>query len=240
MLALERVSYTYPSGVQAVREVSFAAAAGERVALVGPSGCGKSTLLRLIAGLLPVAGGRIRGADGASLMFQDPALLGWRTVAANIGLPLELAGEPATVIKQRVDALLELTGLAEFRAALPSELSGGMAQRVALARALITRPSVLLLDEPFGALDAMTRERLTASVDDICAQANATLVLVTHNIAEAVYLADRVLALSPRPARVLREIQVTLPRPRNWDQQRNPEFGALTGAVRDALSAHEL
>jgi NitT/TauT family transport system ATP-binding protein len=236
MLALERVSFAYPNGVQAVRDIAFAAGPGERVALVGPTGCGKSTLLRLIAGLLQPDAGRIVGARGAGLMFQDPALLRWRSVAANIGLPLELAGESAPEIARRTDALLELTGLTEFRNALPSELSGGMAQRVALARALITQPSVLLLDEPFGALDALTRERLTSAVDAICAQANATLVLVTHNIAEAVYLADRVLALSPRPARVLREIPVTLPRPRAWEQQRDPQFGALSSAVRDALN----
>ncbi len=237
MLTLERVSFTYPNGVQAVRDIGFTAAPGERVALIGPSGCGKSTLLRLIAGLLRPATGRIEGAHGAGLMFQDPALLRWRNVAANISLPLELAGVSMAEIARRADALLELTGLSEFRQAMPAELSGGMAQRVALARALITQPPVLLLDEPFGALDALTRERLTSAVDDICAQIDTTLVLVTHNIVEAVYLADRVLVLSPRPARVVCAIPVTLPRPRSWDQQREAAFGAFSGAVRDALNA---
>jgi len=171
------------------------------------------------------------------MMFQDAALLPWRTVAQNIRLPLELGrGNARPNACFSVEELIQLVGLSGFEHAYPRELSGGMAQRVSLARALITRPPVLLLDEPFGALDAMTRESLTASLEGILRATQTTAVMVTHNIAEAIFLADQVLVSSPRPGRPVGVVQVTLPRPRHWVMESWPEFGQLVGQVRALLA----
>jgi NitT/TauT family transport system ATP-binding protein len=234
MIALDHVAFRYPNGVEALSDVTMSIAAGERIALVGPSGCGKSTLLRIIAGLRIATSGQVQTAPGASLRFQDAALLPWRSVADNIALPLELAhlANPG-----RVQQLMSLCGLDGFEHARPHELSGGMAQRVALARALVRDPALLLLDEPFGALDALLREQLIASVDAICARLNTTVVMVTHSISEAVFFADRVYVMTARPGRIAGATPIRLPRPRNWAMQRTPAFGAAIGAVRDLLGA---
>jgi NitT/TauT family transport system ATP-binding protein len=240
MLEIDDVSHTYPGGVQALHRVSLRVQRGEIVAVVGRSGCGKSTLLRIAAGLQHPVDGRIV-VDGdavtspradVSLMFQDASLLPWRTVRANVALPLELRRSADT---SRVDEMLELVGLQEFAHARPAQLSGGMAQRCALARALVLRPSVLLLDEPFGALDAFTRESLTQAVYDLCHARGAAVLLVTHSVAEAIFLADRVVVLTARPGRIAADVSVDLPHPRRWEIQRSPEFAALVGRVRDAL-----
>ncbi|HET7678015.1 MAG TPA: ABC transporter ATP-binding protein, partial [Candidatus Limnocylindrales bacterium] len=189
-------------------------------AVIGPNGSGKSTLLRLVGGLLaPEAGsvsldGRpVVGPDPrVGFVFQEPRLLPWRDARDNVAYPLELAGLPAGARRRRALELLELVGVADFAAARPHELSGGMRQRVAIARALALEPAVLLLDEPFSALDALTRERLNAELLELWGRTGTTILLVTHSIAEAVFLADRVLVLSPRPGRVVADVAVPLPR----------------------------
>ena len=208
-LVASNISHTYASGVQALRNISLALTPGEFVAIVGPTGCGKSTLLRIMAGLLTPSAGqvtlddvRLNAPSGRiGIMFQDPSLLPWRTVQQNIALPLELGAHPTTD-PDRIGELLSLVGLAGFAHSLPRELSGGMAQRTALARALLMRPPVLLLDEPFGALDAFTREDLTSALQEITQAQPTTTLLITHNINEAVFLADRVCVLSARPGQL--------------------------------------
>lgn len=192
------------------------------VALVGPNGCGKSTLLRVVAGLLPAAGGTVEvegrpvsGPDArVGLVFQEPRLLPWRSALANVAFPLEVAGHGRAAREARARDLLGLVGLREWAGARPGELSGGMRQRLAIARALALEPSVLLLDEPFSALDALTRERFNLELLRLWERIGSTIVLVTHSIPEAVFLADRVVLLSPRPAAVAADILVDLPRPR--------------------------
>ena len=192
------------------------------IALVGPNGCGKSTLLRVIAGLLPSAGGIVEvegrpvsGPDArVGLVFQEPRLLPWRSAVANVAFPLEVAGLDRTAREARARDLLGLVGLRDWAGARPGELSGGMRQRLAIARALALEPSVLLLDEPFSALDALTRERFNVELLRLWERIGSTIVLVTHSIPEAVFLADRVIVLSPRPATVAADIVVELPRPR--------------------------
>ena len=192
------------------------------VALVGPNGCGKSTLLRVIAGLLPagtgtveVEGRPVAGPDSrVGLVFQEPRLLPWRSAFANVAFPLEVAGRDRDARERRVTDLLGLVGLRDWSRARPAELSGGMRQRVSIARALALEPAVLLLDEPFSALDSLTRERFNVELLRLWERIGATIVLVTHSIAEAVFLADRVLVLSPRPAQLVADVAVDLPRPR--------------------------
>jgi len=209
---------------EALGGVDLAIPGGGVVALIGPNGCGKSTLLRVIAGLLAPRSGRVtldgtpvRGPDPrVGLVFQEPRLLPWRTAAANISYPLELAGWPRDRCRARLAELLELTRLdAAAAAARPSELSGGQRQRTALARALALQPEVLLLDEPFSALDALTRERFDLELLALWERAATTIVLVTHSIAEAILVADRVVVMTPRPGRIAADIPVDLPRPRS-------------------------
>ena len=230
----------YRAQLLALDGVSLAAAEGEFLAIVGPSGCGKSTLLRLLSGLLhPISGEvRFRGQPltaprrDIGLVFQRANLMPWRTVLHNIVLPLEIGRVPPAEMTARAQALISLVGLDGFADAYPRQLSGGMQQRVALARALIHEPSVLLLDEPFGALDALTRERMNAELLRIWGLRRPTVVMVTHNITEAVFLADRVLVMAPRPGRVRAEFPIPLPRPRQLSLTSEPEFLKLTRAIR--------
>ena len=246
VMAVERVSHVYasPQGeTKALADVSFEVAPQEFVCLVGPSGCGKSTLLRLMAGLLRPTQGQVC-LDGQTLtgphrqigiVFQRANLMPWRSVRDNVLLPLELEGVPRNEAIQRADTLIQLVGLAGFERALPRNLSGGMEQRVAIARALIHDPEILLLDEPFGALDAMTRERMSLELLRIWQASQKTVVMVTHNIQEAVFLADRVLVLTPRPGRVRATFDIPLPRPRDIAVQYGRLFGELAGQVRAAI-----
>jgi sulfonate transport system ATP-binding protein len=221
MLVLEGVGKTYPNGVHALGGVSLRVALGEIVAVIGGSGSGKSTLLRAIGGLDPASEGSIV-LDGEAInaphekigiIFQEPRLLPWLKVADNVGFGL--AGRPRAERKTRVATALKRVGLADKAAVWPRELSGGQAQRVAIARALVPRPEVLLLDEPFSALDAFTRADLQDHLLDLWADAKPTLILVTHDVDEAIVLADRVMVLRPQPGRISDEIAVDLPRPRD-------------------------
>ncbi|HEX2567165.1 MAG TPA: ABC transporter ATP-binding protein [Burkholderiales bacterium] len=201
----------------------FSAREGEFVTIIGPSGCGKSTFLHMLGGFIPGESGSIRvygrevtapGPD-RGMMFQEFALYPWRTVAGNVAWGLEVQGLPAAEIEDRVSRYLGMMGLAEFRSHYPAELSGGMKQRVALARVLAFDPKVLLMDEPFGALDAQTREVMQAELTALWERTGKTIVFVTHDIEEAVYLGDRVVVLTARPARIREEVKIDLPRPRH-------------------------
>jgi NitT/TauT family transport system ATP-binding protein len=218
---------------------------GGIVAIVGPSGSGKSTLLRLIAGLLVpdsgtvgVGGRPVSGPDPAvGLVFQEPRLLPWRNAIDNVAYPLELAGMPRAERRTRAWELMAMVGLAGFEEALPSQLSGGMAQRVGVARALSLEPRVLLLDEPFGALDALTRDQLDGEVLRLWERLGSTILVVTHSIPEAVYLADRVVVLSARPGHVVADVPVGLARPRAWGAIDEASSSRAATAVRAALEA---
>jgi NitT/TauT family transport system ATP-binding protein len=229
--------------LQALDGISFQVTEGEFLGLVGPSGCGKTTLLRLVAGLERATGGTVRLAGeivdrpqrAVGLVFQEPTLMPWRTVEANVALPLEVDGFRREEACRQARALIDLVGLAGFEDAYPTQLSGGMAQRVALARALVHDPRLLLLDEPFGALDALTRERMGQELLRIWQARCQTVVMVTHSVPEAVLLADRILVLGPRPASIAAEVVVDLPRPRTPQAAEMPVYGALARRVREAL-----
>ena len=210
---------------------------------MGPSGCGKTTLLRLIAGLERPTAGQVylngapveRPSRAVGMVFQEPTLMSWRTVEANVMLALETDGVEQARAREQARALLHLVGLAGFVDVYPAQLSGGMAQRVALARALVHSPRLLLLDEPFGALDALTRERMAQELLRIWQADRRTVVMVTHSVPEAVFLADRVLVLGPRPTTIAAEVVVGLPRPRALETMETAAFGELTYRVRGAL-----
>jgi NitT/TauT family transport system ATP-binding protein len=231
--------------LQALADISLSIGEGEFVSLIGPSGCGKSTLLRLIGDLLQPTGGSIevrgRSAEAArkareyGMVFQSPVLYDWRTVARNVQLPLEIMKVAKGERLARSQELLELVGLAEFGDRYPWQLSGGMQQRVAIARALSFRPHILLMDEPFGALDEMTRERLNMELLNIWSRTRTTIVFVTHSIPEAVFLSDRIVIMTPRPGRIEHILDVDLRRPRNADVRENPEFFRLIADVRSRL-----
>ena len=247
MIRLEGVEKTYRTRrgdlVHALAETSLSVGANEFVTLVGPSGCGKSTLLKLVAGLVPSTRGRIHVRDqpveepfpDVGFVFQQPVLLPWRTVMDNVLFSIEMLGlEPRQYRKPAAD-LLELTGLAGFETKYPRELSGGMQQRVAICRALLPDPSLLLMDEPFGALDAMTREEMSLELLRIWEERRKTILFVTHSIPEAILLADRVVVMSPRPGRIARVITVDLPRPRTMDLEFDPRFKAHSDEVRSLI-----
>lgn len=250
MLSIRHLTARFTSQLgrlDALDDVTFDVERGEFVCLIGPSGCGKSTLLRLIAGLIPPVSGEIR-LDGQAqrgpqrkvgLVFQQPTLLPWRTVTANVALPLELAGTPANKVRERSAALLDLVGLRDFAKEYPANLSGGMAQRVAIARALCQDPDVLLLDEPFGALDALTRERMAEELLRIWGRSQRTVLMVTHNVAEAALLSDRVVVLSPRPGHVTDIVTVDLPRPRVPEMLTSEALQRVARTLRAALSRHD-
>ncbi len=229
--------------LEALEHISFDVQCGEFVCLVGPSGCGKSTLLRIIAGLLSPSSGQVylegelqaQATRRIGLVFQDPTLLPWRTVQENIGLPLELMGCTSDEIRQRTQDLVDLVELSGFEAEYPAHLSGGMAQRTAIARALAQNPEILLLDEPFGALDALTRERMAIALLRIWEQHQRTVLMVTHSVEEAALLADRVVILSARPGRIIDIIPVDLPRPRTPDLRIAPRLQDITHSIRNAL-----
>jgi NitT/TauT family transport system ATP-binding protein len=237
-----------PDEVVALSEVDLTVGDGEFVSLIGPSGCGKSTLLRLIADLIPPSAGTItvageqagaaRRQQAYGIAFQQAALFEWRTVLRNVELPLELRGLGRGERRERAREMLALVGLADFAAHYPAQLSGGMQQRVAIARALAVQPPLLLMDEPFGALDEMTRERLQSELLAICAKTGTSTVFVTHSISEAVFLADRVVVMSARPGRITASIEVSLPTRDDAGRQSEAYFDKIT-EVRKALRAKD-
>jgi len=230
---------------EALSDVTLSIAPGEFVSIIGPSGCGKSTLLRIVGDLVEPSAGHItvRGKPPRQarldrdygIVFQTPVLYDWRTVVENVRLPLELAGRPRAECGERPARLLRLVGLESFQAHYPWQLSGGMQQRVAIARALALEPSILLMDEPFGALDEMTRERLNVELLAVCEATSATVLFVTHSIAEAVFLSTRVVVMTPRPGRIARIVDVDLPRPRTDATRAHQRFFELVTAVRESL-----
>ncbi|CAM3982985.1 ABC transporter ATP-binding protein [Bordetella bronchialis] len=251
LIRIQNVSKTYVTAsgdtVHAVDSVDMSIGDGEFVCIVGPSGCGKSTLLRMLAGLdtcdggtLTLGGVEVTGPSGeVGVVFQAANLLPWITVRENVALPLRVGGRRESA-EQRITDLLAVAGLKDFGGRYPYELSGGMQQRAGICRALARDPKILLMDEPFGALDALTRERMNAELQRIW-QANAkTVVLITHSISEAIFLADRVVVMSARPGRVLREIEVPIPRPRTFDSiVSHPEYARLAREIRALLNEQE-
>lgn len=243
MLQARAVSVSYQTrrgSIDALRDVDLAVGQGEFVTILGPSGCGKSTLLKLAAGLLAptrgqldVAGAPVNGPNrDIGVAFQKPTLLPWRTVLDNVLLPSETAGERGAAAEQRARDLLDVVGLRDFAGNYPNELSGGMQQRVGLARMLQRDPSLLLMDEPFAALDAMTREALTLELQRIWMRDRKSVLFITHSIPEAVMLSDRVLVMSARPGRVVEDFHVDIPRPRSMATLAEPAFTAAADHLR--------
>jgi NitT/TauT family transport system ATP-binding protein len=249
MIRIEGLDKTYPTrdggAVQALARVSLEVADGEFLSVVGPSGCGKTTLLKILAGLSRKSAGEVAVAgapvDGPrkdiGIVFQDATLLAWRTVLENVLLPVEVQKLDHAVHRERALGLLTLVGLAGFEGRYPNELSGGMQQRAAIVRALVLDPRILLMDEPFGALDAMTRERMNVELLRIWEERKKTVFFITHSIPEAVFLGDRVVVMSPRPGRIVEVIPVPLPRPRGLAVMGSAEFGALTTRIRALFEA---
>ena len=241
---LEKSYVTEYGETHALTSTSFDLAHGEFLSVVGPSGCGKSTLLMLIAGLIRPSNGSVivngdpveRPVTDLGIVFQADLLMEWRRAIDNILVQGEFRGIPKKALRGRALDLLHLVGLEEFTDAYPHELSGGMRQRVALCRALVHDPPLLLMDEPFGALDALTRDQLASDLQNIWAKTNTTVLFITHSIQEAIFLSDRVLVFGPAPGRVVDEVIVDLPRPRRMALRETSEFGALVGRVRDQLT----
>jgi len=247
MVQAENVSHRFgeaDGGLLALDGVSFSVEVGEFISIVGPSGCGKSTLLRIIAGLRAPTSGhvilddrRVQGpSDGIGIVFQSPALMPWRTVLGNIELPVEVKGLGRTAYRQAALQLIALVGLKGFEGNYPFELSGGMQQRVALCRALICDPPVILMDEPFGALDALTREQMNLELQRIWLERKKTIVFVTHSIPEAVFLSDRVLVMTSRPGIIRSTVPVRFPRPRTLGAFQDVEFWRVADRIRRDLT----
>jgi NitT/TauT family transport system ATP-binding protein len=242
-ISVRGLSKSYPSRdgcVHALQQITFSVKEGEFVAVVGPSGCGKSTLLKILAGLLPPSKGEacLRGIPingprrDIGVVFQSPVLLPWRSVLENVLLPVDVQRLGGDCYRKVALELLSLVGLQDFAHSYPRELSGGMQQRVAITRALIHDPAMLLMDEPFGALDAMTREQMNLELQRIWLEREKTVVFITHSIPEAVFLADRVLVMTPRPGRIMDAVTVDIPRPRLLEAMNLPKFCAMVSSLR--------
>ncbi len=244
ILTIRNLSAVFPDnngGLRALDDVSFYVHPREFVCVLGPSGSGKTTLLRILAGLISPTSGSFMFGHGeqpsTGMVFQQPNLMPWRTVIENIKLPLEVKGMEDAAARLKAQEMIELVGLQGFEDSLPRELSGGMAQRVALARALIHDPDLLLLDEPFGSLDALTRERMWNELSRIWQMRQKTVIMVTHSINESLFLADRVLVLTQRPGKVKFDLNVDLPRPRQDDIRYTPHFGELARKLRESIGS---
>jgi NitT/TauT family transport system ATP-binding protein len=250
VLEVENLSKTYArNAVHALDQINLTVERGQFASIIGASGCGKSTLLKIMAGLVRPSAGRVMlegtpvqgPREDIGMMFQQATLLPWRTAVENVLLPIELrdGAKAAKAHRDLAVELLGIVGLAGFEKAYPGELSGGMAQRVAICRMLITEPSVLLLDEPFGALDELTRERMNEELQRICAERNATAFMVTHSIAEAVFLGDVLFIMSARPGRIAEVLHIDLPRPRSFEVTTTAHFGEIVQYVRSKLDLGE-
>ena len=244
-VSLRGVTKVYDNGVSALGPLDLDVNRGEFVSLLGPSGCGKSTVLRLIAGLSAPTSGTVNVARLAAtasgnhpigFVFQEPTLMPWTTVRENVGLPLKLAHVPSSQAKRRVDAALAQVGLSEFADGYPRELSGGMKMRVSLARALVTDPDILLMDEPFAALDEITRFRLNNDLLALWRTLGKTVIFVTHSVFESVYLSQRVLVMTSRPGRIATEIRITTPEPRSEEFRTSADYAGYCRKVSDALA----
>jgi NitT/TauT family transport system ATP-binding protein len=243
---LEKIYQTKDGNdIHALQDINLDVRAAEFISIVGPSGCGKTTLLKILAGILKRSAGEVvmlgRSLSGPSrelgVVFQAPVLLPWRTVLQNVMVPVEVQKRDRVAFEARARQLIAMAGLSGFESKYPSELSGGMAQRVGICRALVHDPSLLLMDEPFGALDAMTRDSMNEELQRIWSESRKTILLVTHSIAEAVYLADRVVVMTPRPGRIVDVISVDLPRPRTLGMQNTTEFGRFVARIRRHFSS---
>jgi len=241
ILTVKELSITFPDrkgDLDALASVSFTIQPREFICVLGPSGSGKTTLLRILAGLIEPTSGSFTFAGGKpriGMVFQQSNLMPWRTAVENITLPLELQGVPQDETRRRAKELVELVELQGFETSWPRDLSGGMAQRVAIARALIHDPDILLLDEPFGSLDALTRERMWTELSRIWQLRRKTVLMVTHSIGESLFLADRVLVLSQRPGKVKLDLAVDLPRPRTEEMRYTAHFGTLARRLKEAI-----
>jgi len=243
LIAIDGVAKTYRTTdgpVESLKPLTFAIGEGEFMAIVGPSGCGKSTLLKMVAGLLPASAGTIMlngvpvngPPDDVGIVFQSPVLLAWRTVLDNVLLQIDMRRLSRAEYLPKAQALLAMTGLSDFAGKRPWQLSGGMQQRASICRALVHDPAVLLMDEPFGALDAMTREKMNLELQRIWYETRKTVLFITHSIPEAVFLADRVLVMSERPGAIAAIYDVELPRPRSLSMMGDPAFVGLTQTIR--------
>jgi len=243
LIAIDGFAKTYRTTdgpVESLKPLTFAIGEGEFMAIVGPSGCGKSTLLKMVAGLLPASAGTIMlngvpvngPPDDVGIVFQSPVLLAWRTVLDNVLLQIDMRRLSRTEYLPKAQALLAMTGLSDFAGKRPWQLSGGMQQRASICRALVHDPAVLLMDEPFGALDAMTREKMNLELQRIWYETRKTVLFITHSIPEAVFLADRVLVMSERPGAIAAIYDVELPRPRSLSMMGDPAFVGLTQTIR--------
>ncbi|MFN3644614.1 MAG: ABC transporter ATP-binding protein [Gemmobacter sp.] len=244
LLAMQGVDKTFNGGIVALQRMALTVNAGDFVSLLGPSGCGKSTALRLIAGLSHPTAGRIVWEGGQrqgdlGLVFQEPTLMPWATVAENVWLPFRLRGKSYRSVQAEVREALRLVGLETFLKAYPRELSGGMKMRVSIARALVTRPRLILMDEPFAALDEITRHRLNTDLLALKARIGCTVIFVTHSVFESVFLSDRIVVMAARPGRVIREVTVDAPYPRGEAFRTSPEYAdhcrATSAALHEAM-----
>jgi NitT/TauT family transport system ATP-binding protein len=244
LVALRNVGKTFPNGVAALAGLDFAVRPGEFVSLLGPSGCGKSTALRIVAGLSEPTSGNVEWSPANDMgqqsrlgfVFQEPTLMPWASVFNNVALPLKLNNAPPAKIAERVEAVLDRVGLREFGRAFPRELSGGMRMRVSIARALITEPQLLLLDEPFAALDEITRFKLNDDLLRMWQALRTTIVFVTHSVFESVYLSSRVVVMAARPGRVFREVAVDAPYPRDQNFRTSAEYAGFCRRASEALA----
>lgn len=242
--SLNKTYATRRGSIHALEDIQLSVETNEFTAIVGPSGCGKTTLLKIIAGLVEPTSGSVsvdgREVQGPSadtgIAFQTSLLLPWRSVLDNVLLPIDMSGRDRSRFRDRALALLEVVGLSEFATRHPYELSGGMQQRASIARSLISDPRLLLLDEPFGALDALLREQLNVELQRIWMSDPKTVLLITHSINEAVFLADRVVTMSPRPGRISSVVDVNIPRPRELSVMSSPEFAGIAGQIREQMN----
>jgi NitT/TauT family transport system ATP-binding protein len=240
VLSVNHVEKTFNGNVVALKDMNLQVNDGDFISLLGPSGCGKSTALRLIAGLIQPTSGNIRwtggqSADDLGIVFQEPTLMPWATVAQNVWLPFRLRGQSYNQVKDEILEALRLVGLEKFQTAYPRELSGGMKMRVSIARAMVTKPRLILMDEPFAALDEITRFKLNNDLLELKEKIGCTVIFVTHSVFESVFLSDRIIVMASRPGRVIRELHVDMPYPRHEGFRTSPEYTTYTRQASDAL-----